>query len=146
MHARLRTSFTILLICAELLATTDTAIARTPRPDSSVFLTNNPNKLLGISLGLAAAGAGIGLGVYFVVHHKHNLTGCAATTADGLNLVTDGDKQTYALFGEIAGIKSGERVRVSGNRNTKDATGLRRFAVERLSKDFGACKVLPATP
>jgi hypothetical protein len=146
MNSKLRSELAKIILCTLLLTASHAGNAQgSPRP-RSVFLTTSPTKIAGISIGLAAVGAGVGLGIYFAVHHKHNLTGCAATTANGLNLVTDGDKQTYALSGEIAGIKSGERVRVSGNKSARDPTGQRRFAVERLSKDFGTCKVLAATP
>ena len=141
MHARFRTAFTIFLICAQLMATTDVAIARTSHPDSSLFLTNNPNKLLGIGLGLGAAGAGIGLGIYFSVRHGHMLKGCADSGADGLVLVSEANRQTWSLIGDVSGIRPGERVSVSGSKQKKTAGDSRRFVVERISHDYGPCPV-----
>jgi hypothetical protein len=145
MNARLRTVFTSITVCSLLLATTGAESALGSSHPKSVFLTNDSSKIVGISLGLVAVGAGVGLGIYFAVHHGHTLTGCAASTPDGVELVTEGDRQTYSLIGDVAGIKAGDRVRVSGKKK-KDGGSSRRFLVEKPAKDFGACKALPATP
>lgn len=97
-----------------------------------------------IGIAVGAIGAGIGIGIYYAVHHGHSLKGCAVSGPDGLQLQTEGDHQTYVLVGEVAGIKSGERVRVSGKRAKKTAGATPQFLVETLSKDYGACKVAPA--
>jgi hypothetical protein len=59
-------------------------------------------------------------------------------------LVSENDQKVYALAGEVAGIKSGERVRVSGKKGRKSAGAHPQFLVEKLNKDFGACKAQPA--
>ena len=98
-----------------------------------------------IVVGIAAIGAGIGLGIYSAVRpHGHSLTGCAGSGPDGPELASESDQQTYALTGELAGIKSGERIRVSGKKGRKSAGAHTQFHVEKLSRDFGACKAQPA--
>jgi hypothetical protein len=92
-------------------------------------------------VGIVAVGAAIGVGIYFAVKHNHSMTGCARSTADGLTLTTESDKQTYALTGDVAGIKPGNRVRVSGKKSKEKSTGTSQFLVEKVSKDFGACNV-----
>jgi hypothetical protein len=99
-----------------------------------------------IGVGVAAIGAGIGVGIYYAVHHGHSLTGCAVSTANGYELQSQGDQMTYALVGEVAGIKSGDRVRVSGKKEKKSVGANKQFIVEKLSKDFGSCRAQPATP
>jgi len=100
-------------------------------------VTHSDAVWIGVAVG--AIGAGIGIGIYYAIHHSHSLTGCAASGANGLELQSKGDGQTYALAGAVAGIKPGERIRVSGKR-VKNTTGPnQQFLVEQLSKDYGAC-------
>ena len=134
------------MICFLVVTTSESGQALHSHPSSSGFgFTPTKGEWAAIIAIVAAVGVGIGVGVYFAVHHGHSLTGCAATTPDGLQLVTDGGNQTYALDGDVGGIKAGDRVRVSGNKK-KDAAGSRKFLVEKPAKDFGVCKVLPAKP
>jgi hypothetical protein len=46
--------------------------------------------------------------------------------------------------GEVAAIKQGERVHVSGKKEKKTAAATRQFQVDKLSKDYGACPMKPA--
>jgi len=99
----------------------------------------------GIVAALVGAGAAIGIGVYYAIHHGHALRGCAAADPSGLQLVNEGDQRSYALTGDTAAIKTGDRVRVSGSK-VKGDPNHRQFVVTKLSKDYGACKVASATP
>ncbi len=96
-----------------------------------------------IVVAVAAIGAGIGIGIYYAIHHGHSLTGCAVAGANGLELQNRGDRQTYNLVGAVAGIKPGERVRVSGKKVKRSAGPTQQFLVEQLSKDYGACSATP---
>jgi len=98
-------------------------------------------EIVGALVGIAAVGAGIGIGIYFVVKHNHSVTGCAASIAGGMTLRTESDKHTYSLIGDVAGIKPGNRVRVSGKKAKEKSSGTAQFLVEKVSKDFGACNV-----
>jgi len=103
-------------------------------------------EVVGIALGIAGGGAALGIGIFYAVHHGHSLSGCAVSGPNGLELENHGDEQTYALIGEVANIKPGNRIRVSGKKEKKEAGAPQQFLVEKLSKDFGACKAQPATP
>ena len=134
MIAKVYMSFEFFAVCVLFFFVTRPARAQ-------VFVTHDTGKLIGITVGLAAIGAGVGVGVYAAVHHNHRLTGCAANGVGGLELWSPHDRQTYALVGEVSGIKPGERVRVSG-KMPKGNEGVRRqFLVEKVEKDFGACAV-----
>lgn len=92
-----------------------------------------------------AVGVAIGVGVYFLVRRPSSITGCTVSGSNGLTLQNENDLQTYNLTGDIGSIKTGERIKLSGKKK-KEPSGKQDFFVEKLSKDFGACKISPATP
>ncbi len=99
-----------------------------------------------VIVGIAATSAAIGIGIFYVFHHAHSLKGCAVSGPSGLELQTQSDQQTFQLLGVTADVKAGERVKVIGKirKNGKADTSNRSFLVEKLAKDYGACKVQPA--
>jgi hypothetical protein len=126
--------------CALLIAAIAPATAQSSTPIGGVTKSD----AVGIGVAVAALGVGIGIGIYYAVHHGHSLNGCAVAGSSGLELQNRGDQQTYALVGEVAEIKSGDRVRVSGKKVKQVGNGARQFVVEKLTRDYGACKVQPA--
>ena len=145
MIARIRHTITGLTICAILGANgIRPAMAVQPRPANSLPTRTD---VVWIGVGIAAIGAGIAIGVILAVgHHNHNVTGCAAAGPEGLQLLSEGDQQTYALVGNVGGIKAGERVRVSARKQKSGSGGTRQLLVDKLTKDFGARTVSPAHP
>jgi hypothetical protein len=139
MTSRHRSIIAKIAVCA-LLATpsTEPLIALRPRAAGSI-----PTKtdVAWIGVAVAAIGAGIGLGIYFAVRPHHlEITGCAASGPNGPELVSEHDQKTYELVGEVASIKPGERIRVTGKKDKKTTGTHPQFRVEKLSKDLGACK------
>ena len=114
-------------------------VAAAAKPADASIPTQSDIVWMGVAIG--AIGAGIGIGIYAAVHHGHQLTGCAVSGANGLQLRSEGDQQSYALTGDLAGIKSGDRVHVSGKKEKSKAGVPRQFIVEKFMKDYGACKV-----
>lgn len=137
MTARLRRHLAKVLVCALVTASAATANAQ-------IGVTKSQARW--IVVGIAAIGAGIGLGIYFAIHHGHSIKGCAASGPDGLQLQNQGDQKTYALVGETASIKPGERVRVSGKKAKTASGGSPQFIVEKFNRDYGSCGVSPAAP
>lgn len=89
-----------------------------------------------------AAGAITTFLVYHYSTHNHKLKGCAVSSPAGLQLINEGDKQTYELTGDVGLIKPGERVRLSGKKLKTDRSH-EQFVVTKVSKDYGACKEMP---
>ncbi|MGA8088783.1 MAG: DUF5818 domain-containing protein [Terracidiphilus sp.] len=100
--------------------------------------------------GGEVAGVAIGVGAVIAVaiivpveisHSHHIVTGCVMTGANGLELQTSEGK-TYALEGDAASIKVGDKVKVHGSKikKTKDSTGPGVFRVEKLNRDYGPCR------
>ncbi len=121
------------VICA-LLATAAT------RPAAANSIPTSTD-VVWIGVAVAAIGAGIGVGIFYAIHHGESLTGCTASGANGLALQNKDDQQTYSLVGEVATIRPGERVRVTGKRVKKSAPP--QFLVEHVKNDFGACTAKP---
>jgi hypothetical protein len=82
-----------------------------------------------------------------VENSKHTLQGCLFSGADGLELRT-GDSKIFALEGNAATIKVGDRVKLHGSKpkNTKDSAGDQVFVVEKLDKDYGRCPANALAP
>jgi hypothetical protein len=136
MIASLKRPLIILFLCTFCLTTTKTA--------SAGLVGASNGKTAGVIIALVGVGALIGVGVYFAVRHGHSLQGCASSGPGGMQLLNEGDKQTYALTGDVDGIKAGSRVRVSGNKK-KPTGNSRQFVTTKLSKDYGPCKTQPST-
>ena len=102
-------------------------------------------QVVAIGVGIAAIGAAIGVGVYFLVRKPPSITGCAAPGSDGLILRNENDANTYTLMGDTASIKAGERIRLTGKKKS-DPSGQHKFIVDKVSKNYGACKVTATNP
>lgn len=87
----------------------------------------------------------IGATLYFVLRQPR-FTGCVVQTADGLELTSEGGSQTYLLSGDTTGFKVGERIKITGKKQKKNASGPRPLLVTSLKKDYGVCKVPPLNP
>jgi hypothetical protein len=94
-------------------------------------------EVIGIVVGVAAALTVVGFLIYHETHKHPSITGCVAS-ADGLTLQNKKDKKVYALSGDSAALKAGERVTVKGKK-VKNSSGKPSFQVEKLTKDFGTC-------
>ena len=100
-------------------------------------------KAAGVIIAIVGVGVLIGVGVYFAVHHGHTLRGCTSGSPQAaLQLLNEGDGQSYRLSGDVAGIKAGERIRVSGKK-AKHGGAAPQFLVSKVSKDYGACPLHP---
>jgi len=98
-----------------------------------------------IFVGIIAVGAGLGVGVYLILHRPPSITGCAVTNGNGLTLAAEGDQQTYALSGDLTGIKPGTSVHVSGKKK-KDPSGAHLFIVNKVGKTYGPCEAAQTSP
>jgi hypothetical protein len=129
-------------VCALALTASPPSNAQASTPIGGVTHSD----VVWIAVALGAIGAGIGIGIYYAVHHNSHLTGCAVSSPNGVELQSKDDQQTYALVGAVAGIKPGDRIRVSGKRVKKSSGPTPQFLVEQVPKDYGACPASPATP
>jgi hypothetical protein len=137
MNPPLKRPLVVLLVCIFCFTTTKSA--------SAGIAGASDGKTAGVVIALVGVGVLIGVGVYFAVRHGHSLKGCASSVPGGIQLLNEGDQQTYALAGDVNGIKAGNRVRIWGNKQKASGSG-RQFVATKLSKDYGPCKTQPSTP
>jgi hypothetical protein len=100
--------------------------------------------IVGAAVGIGAAVATVAI-IIAVNHDHHILKGCVFSGSNGPELQTS-DAKTFALAGDAAGIKVGDRVKLHGSKakKIKDSTGPAVFKVEKLDRDYGPCPVPPA--
>ena len=123
------------LLCG---ATAPEGCAPQPQPSH----TGEEVAVVGIPVAIA-----VGVIVLVAVHSDHHtLRGCVSMGPKGLQVRTDGDAKTYNLIGVTANTRVGDVVKLHGSKEKKDSNGDRAFVVEKMTKDFGPCKVQPVTP
>ena len=90
------------------------------------------------------AGAAAGVGALFLAMHYHGrVTGCVQPGDDGLRLVDEKNKKTYALVPGDTYLKPGERVLLKG-KTSKSDSGTQTFTAKKLIKDLGSCGASPS--
>jgi len=101
-----------------------------------------------IAAGAAIAG-GVALGTVILieVHNSHHtVKGCVTGGPNGLQVRNESDMETYTLTGASASTRVGDRVRLHGSKDKKpkDSTADRTFVVEKMTRDYGPCKLAVA--
>lgn len=133
MISPLQKKLTAIALCTALLLIPRHTKAQTPV---------SAGQAVGIFAAIAAVGAGIAVVIMVAVRHHPSITGCAAANGDTLSLLSEDDHQSYALSGDIAAIKAGDRVRLSGKKRS-DHAGNHMLEVQKLRKDYGPCHATP---
>ncbi len=131
---------------AVLLCSGATAPAGCTSNSSSDSIGPRQGEVIGAAVGVGAAIAVAVVVLVEVNHSHHSLSGCAISAPNGLELQTS-DSKSYALVGDAASIRVGDRVKLKGSKvkKTKDTTGDQIFRVAAINKDYGPCKVNATT-
>jgi hypothetical protein len=128
MLRNLRQAVLVPVLCLTLVA-----------PSRAESLTTARNQLIA---GIVVVGAAMTVFAILVIHHKHKpsaITGCVRSGANGMSLTNERDRRTYALSGNPAGLKPGNRMTLVGRpKKTGEAPV---FEAQRVAQDFGACQV-----
>jgi hypothetical protein len=75
---------------------------------------------------------------------KRTITGCVAAGSNGMTLTDEKDRRTYALSGDTADIKPGERMKLRGKKvKSKGPDKTLGWEAKKVSKDFGVCPAQP---
>ncbi len=95
-------------------------------------------------IGIVAVSVALVVIVVVVVHEsrkKRTVTGCVISGANGMSVTDEKDKRIYALSGNTADIKTGDRFTLHGKKvNPKGANAPLGWQVNKETKDLGACQ------
>jgi hypothetical protein len=99
-----------------------------------------------IVIGVAAAAAVVAVLItVLVLHHNRSqsktITGCVASGDSGMSIIDERDKKTYALSGDTASIKPGDRMKVQGKKVRLTGPGKTvGWEATKVAKDYGVCQ------
>jgi hypothetical protein len=123
-----------------LIAVLSVALA-TPAHAQSTHIGPSTGTIVGAIVGVAAALVIVTVVVIHQSSKKRKITGCVNSGENGMSLTDEKDKRIYALSGNTAGIKPGERVTLQGKKiKPKGANNTFVWETKSVTKDFGACQ------
>jgi hypothetical protein len=76
-------------------------------------------------------------------HHSaksRTITGCVVATQNGFTVANEKDQRVYALSGNTAAVKPGERMRLQGHKIDPAVGAPLGWQVSQIQKDYGACQ------
>jgi hypothetical protein len=96
-----------------------------------------------ITAGIVVVSAAVAVVVILlIIHYKHkksSVTGCVVSGANGMTIKDEKDRRTYALSGDTAAIKPGDRMTLEGRRRKESGANFS-FESKTVSRDFGPCQ------
>jgi hypothetical protein len=97
-----------------------------------------------VVIGIVAVSVALVVIIVVVVHEskkKRTVTGCVTSGNNGMSVTDEKDKRIYALSGNTADIKQGDRVTLQGKKaKPTGANTPLAWEVNKETKDFGACQ------
>jgi hypothetical protein len=110
-------------------------------PATAGTLDNNARNIV---IGVVAAAAGVVVIAVLVVHYstkKRAITGCVNSAGSGMTIADEKDRQVYALSGNTAGVKAGDRMKLQGKKVKTKGTGeIPIWETTEIKKDLGVCR------
>jgi hypothetical protein len=105
---------------------------------------DNPEKVL-ITIAATTAAAAIAVvAAVATAHHRRKkivITGCVVAEEKRMMVTDEEDRNTYALSGNTAGIKPGDRVRLLGKKAKQKGAGKALvWEAKEVTNDFGICR------
>lgn len=97
-----------------------------------------------IIIGIVAATAAVVIVTVVIIQQsrkKRTIAGCVISGISGPSVTDEKDRQTYALSGNTADIKPGDRMILHGKKsNPKGVSAPLTWKVDKEIKDFGTCQ------
>jgi hypothetical protein len=103
-------------------------------------------EIAGVIIGAAVVVGGTTAILIHVNHSHHQVKGCVSSGPNGLEVRTE-DNKTWLLTGNTPNVQVGDFIKFHGTKvkRPKQSPGSPTFEVEKISKDYGPCKVAPAS-
>jgi hypothetical protein len=112
--------------------------AQTTDPFQGWKFPSYKGEIVGAIVGVVAA---VVIVTVVVKHKKRTITGCVNSGENGMSVTDDKDKRLYALSGDTAGIKLGDRMTLQVKKiKPKDAGKTLVWETKKIDKDFGVCQ------
>jgi hypothetical protein len=99
----------------------------------------NHGQAVALIAGAAAVVTVIAVVTIYEVTKKRAVTGCVNTSQNGMTVTDEKDKRTYALSGNTADIKPGDRMTLQGKRIKPTGNNPLTWETKKIAKDLGAC-------
>jgi hypothetical protein len=95
--------------------------------------------IVGAVVGVVAAVAVVAI---VAIHYskKRTITGCVMPGQKGMNMNDEKKKRVYALSGDTAGVKPGERMTFEGKKVKPDAGNPLGWEITKIRNDYGVCQ------
>lgn len=125
--------------CLVLIVALTAALAAPARADN---LDSNARNIV---IGIVAVTAAIAVTVTVLVMRRgkkdRTITGCVGSGPNGMTITSENDQKVYALTGDTAGIKPGDRMSLRGKK-IKSASPDRALLLDtkKVISDFGVCQ------
>jgi anti-sigma-K factor RskA len=101
----------------------------------------NTGPIVAAIVGVAAALVVVTVVVIHESSKKRTITGCVNSEENGMSVTDEKDKRIYALSGDTAGVKPGDRITLQGKKvKPKGSDKTLVWEAKRVTKDFGACQ------
>lgn len=101
----------------------------------------NTGQIVAAIVGVAAALVVVTVVIIHESSKKRTVTGCVNSEENGMSVTDEKDKRIYALSGNTAGIKPGDRITLQGKKvRPKGSDKTLVWEAKRVTKDFGACQ------
>jgi hypothetical protein len=95
--------------------------------------------IVGVIVGVAA---GVVVIAIVAIHYskKRTITGCVRPAQNGMTVNDEKDKLVYALSGDTAGVKPGQRMTLQGKKIKPKAGNPLAWDVRKIRTDYGVCQ------
>jgi hypothetical protein len=116
------------------------AVALAPYARADTIKTDSHEIVAGI---VAVAAAVTIIVIVVAVHYskKRTITGCVGSGAKGLSITDEKDREVYALSGNTADIKAGDRIKLRGRKlKSKGSDKTPVWEAKEATQDFGVCQ------
>ena len=95
--------------------------------------------IVGVIVGGVATVAVVAI---VAIHYskKRTITGCVKPAQNGMIVNDEKDKRVYALSGDTAGVKAGERMTLQGKKIKPNTGNPLTWEIRKVRTDYGVCQ------